>query len=452
MLHAMQRAIALMTILAAAQPAVAAPFSHTTLENGLQVFVATTPAAPRTAIALTSTVSRDDMPCDLAQLPHLVEHLAFEPLEHGDLAGKRPDQVFNDNAGYLNASTTPSSMHFHGRVHSQYTRQALGALGAAVVYRPAIAKAVDRERTLVMKELGRSKFNAWLGNASPLLKRLVGRISPEDCRWDLSLREMSASHVESHWKDIFDPRNMSLFVATDLPRDDVLPMVTAAFGAVPQAGTWVSADRPAIIANEPVRQVRLATGRGTIVGAVIYIFGRDETPATARIITKLLDAQAFDKLRQQKGLAYKVSAEYSAVDRAITVLAEPSAEDAEIALEAIKEVVGSALRVEDPEAFERARHAVALEMESFSEQPEVNVAYASGREVGLRSGMDPVAFDTTQMMTAEQYRTFIDNWLDGEPVYFIETRVGDHLPPWAFLVPIIVLAILAIAKRARRKP
>lgn len=427
-----------------AATAAAAPFQASTLGNGMQVFVSHTPAAHRTAFSLHSTVGPDDVPCEQQELPHLVEHLLFEGL------GPNHDQaaidLFEGYAGAVNARTTPAAMVLHGYAHSGFAQDAIATIAEAITYRPQVAAAVDREKHLIMREHDLSPLQARFGMAMPAATLLTGRRDPSTCRWDSSLTHLGADDVRALWASMFDPRNLTLYVSSDLLPAEIEAKVAAAFGELPQGGA-ITAPTPARPVEQPPMHLwRWAGGTTVEVGAVLYLKGDPGSTAVPELTAKLIERLAFDRLRTKGGKTYHVDTAFYPEDHAIRVVTSPSESDTEETLVLLRGAIDDALKANLPPAdYESVRDAFALKISSFSEQPELNVAMAVGRDATLRAGVDPVDMSALQGLSLESYRSFVAGWVDGEPQYYVEKRPLSVVPWW--LIPALLAVALVLALR-----
>jgi zinc protease len=131
------------------------PVHHATLDDGLEILLQPTHAAPVAAVQVFARVGSADETKDEAGLAHFHEHMLFKGTERrgvGDVAGE-----VENAGGRINAYTSFDVTAYHATVPSDAWRVALDVLADAVCASAFDAEEIVREREVVLEEIRRSE-------------------------------------------------------------------------------------------------------------------------------------------------------------------------------------------------------------------------------------------------------------------------------------------------------
>lgn len=431
-------------------PAAAAVFQGETLVNGTRVYVAHTPGHQRTVFRLGSTVGPDDSPCYKLQLAHLTEHLMFEGLGAGGQESLM--RLMDRHAGEINAVTHPTAVTVVGYVHSRFALKTVDLLADAITYRDSINAVLERERKIIKAELEYTPINNHIGHSNGTLYDLLTRRSPGECGLDRSITKLTAEDVAAFWKDLFDPRNLTLYISSDVPAEQLMPAVHQAFGSRPETGRAIPATTRNPIPHEgDLSTIRWTLGDKTTLGAIVYVNPNDINVMAQDLLLLLLQIETDEAVRQQGGHTYHVSVSYRPSNGAISISTTPRPGEEALAMAALKEAISRVLSGHVPErVFTDQRSAHALRVSAYATSPELNIDNASWRAAALDAGVDVVDTSDLEQMSQHDLAAFAAAWVIGEPVYVVERRPASYVPWWAIAALIVVMFGIAIPWKSAR--
>ena len=209
------------------------PFTHRTLDNGLDVLVHEDRNCPIVAVNVWYHVgSKNEVP-GRTGFAHLFEHLMFEGSEHYDHGYFQPLQ----NAGAsLNGSTNADRTNYWEVVPSNALELALWMESDRMGYLlPALTDAkFNNQREVVLNERRQNYENRPYGLAG---SALLAELYPADHPYNwltigaaADLRAAHADDVRAFFKTYYHPRNASLALAGDVDVDDALLLAEKYFG------------------------------------------------------------------------------------------------------------------------------------------------------------------------------------------------------------------------------
>jgi zinc protease len=209
------------------------PFTHRTLDNGLDVLVHQDRNCPIVAVNIWYHVgSKDEVP-GRTGFAHLFEHLMFEGSEHYDHGYFQPLQ----NAGAsINGSTNGDRTNYWEVVPRNALELALWMESDRMGYLlPALTDAkFNNQRAVVLNERRQNYENRPYGLAG---MALLAELYPPDHPYHWltigaaeDLRAAHADDVRAFFKTYYHPRNASLALAGDIDVDDALKLAERYFG------------------------------------------------------------------------------------------------------------------------------------------------------------------------------------------------------------------------------
>ena len=223
------------------------PFTHRTLDNGLDVLVHEDRNCPIVAVNVWYHVgSKNEVP-GRTGFAHLFEHLMFEGSEHYDHGYFQPLQ----NAGAsLNGSTNGDRTNYWEVVPRNALELALWMESDRMGYLlPALTEAkFNNQREVVLNERRQNYENRPYGLAgSALLAELYPPDHPYHWLTIGAAADLRAAHlddVRAFFQTYYHPRNASLALAGDIDVDEALQLADKYFGDL-EPGSKPAPVRPA---------------------------------------------------------------------------------------------------------------------------------------------------------------------------------------------------------------
>jgi zinc protease len=230
------------------------PFTHITLDNGLDVIVHEDRDCPIVAVSVWYHVGSKDEKPGRTGFAHLFEHLMFEGSQHHDEGYFRPLQ---EAGGVLNGSTSVDRTNYWEVVPSNALELALWMESDRMGYLlPALTEAkFDNQRSVVLNERRQNYENRPYGFAG---MAIVSALYPPDhpYHWMTigaaeDLQAAKLDDVRAFFQTYYRPRNASLAIAGDVDTREALTLATAFFGDIDAGGAAPSVDvRPPALTGE----------------------------------------------------------------------------------------------------------------------------------------------------------------------------------------------------------
>jgi predicted Zn-dependent peptidase len=284
------------------------------LPCGIRLVTETMPDVRSVAVAYwVGTGSRDE-PGDLAGASHFLEHLLFKGTE-GRSAAAIAEQL-DEVGGDCNAFTTKEYTTFYVRLLSEHLPLGLDIL-SDIMWAPALrADDVDAERTVILDEilmhadepadLAAERWQAALFPEHALGRDTLGTAS--------SVQRITRDDISAFFDLHYRPSNMVVSVAGDCTHDVVAAELERRF-----AGT-AGGTLPARVAPGPdtvaLDVVRRSTEQAHLVYGMRSVSRFDERRWALAVLNHVLggglSSRLFQKVREQRGLAYSVWSERAA--------------------------------------------------------------------------------------------------------------------------------------------
>ncbi len=283
------------------------------LTSGARLATETMPGVRSVAIGFwVGTGSRDE-PDRLAGASHFLEHLLFKgtPARSAAAIAEALDEVGGD----CNAFTTKEYTAFYVRLLSEHLHLGLDVLGD-IMDDPSLAEHdVDAERTVILDEIlmhadepsdlaGEMAMSA-LFPGHPLGRDTLG--TPE------SVGATTASQIRGFFEEHYRPGNVVVAVAGDCRHEEVAAALEARFAARPGGGAPSRA--PVTHDVDPLVVVRRQTEQAHLVLGMRSVSRFDEARWPLAVLNVVLggglSSRLFQKVREQRGLAYSIWSERS---------------------------------------------------------------------------------------------------------------------------------------------
>jgi zinc protease len=220
------------------------PFTHHTLDNGLDVLVHQDRNCPIVAVNVWYHVgSKNEVP-GRTGFAHLFEHLMFEGSQHYDHGYFQPLQ---EAGASLNGSTNADRTNYWEVVPNNALELALWMESDRMGYLlPALTGAkFNNQRDVVLNERRQNYENRPYGLAGmALLSELYPTDHPYHWLTIGAAEDLQAAHVDDvreFFRTYYHPQNASLALAGDVDPDEALRLADEYFGSLP------SGVRPALV-------------------------------------------------------------------------------------------------------------------------------------------------------------------------------------------------------------
>jgi predicted Zn-dependent peptidase len=328
------------------------------MSNGIAVAVDPLPGAQSAAIGLYAMVGSRSEPEHLSGLAHVVEHMVFKGAGSRDARGIA--EAIEDVGGALNAWTARDQTVFYGRTLAK-DAPLLCELIAELVREPHVAADhLEREKDVILSELGEvvdspddlvheHLFEAAF-DGQPLGRSILGRAD--------TLRTITRDDCLSWIRDELVPSRLILSASGKVDASEILSRAERLFGDMENwPGRPISgADFSGGVRNDrrEFEQAHWCLGLPGLAAA------DPRLPALSTFVQALgggMSSRLFQELREERGLAYSVSAWNQAyADTGIVALS--CAADRERAVESMhlaRTVLADAVETLDEAEIQRAR-------------------------------------------------------------------------------------------------
>jgi predicted Zn-dependent peptidase len=343
------------------------------LPSGIRLVTETMADVRSVAMAFWVGAGSRDENDELAGASHFLEHLLFKGTDGRSAVAIA--ESFDEVGGDCNAFTTKEYTTFYVRLLSEHLPLGLDIL-SEIMWEPALREAdVDAERTVILDEilmhadepadLAAEQWQAAMFPDHPLGRDTLGTAS--------TVSDLHAAEIRGFFEEHYRPANMVVSVAGDCTHEQVAADLEARFAGRP-GGQVPVRSAPA---NEPtsLHVVRRATEQAHVVYGMRSISRDDERRWPLAVLNHVLggglSSRLFQKVREERGLAYSIWSERAAYQDAGSLAV----------------VVGTA-----PENVDEVLRIVAGELELLGQQGitarELAVAKGNVRAELLLSGED----------------------------------------------------------------
>ncbi len=349
----------------------------TTLANGLRVVTDAMPGLHSAAVGLWVAAGGRHEREDQNGIAHFLEHMAFKGTPSRSAA--RIAEEIEDVGGYLNAYTSREMTAYYARVLAADVPLALDVI-ADIVLNPLFAEAdIDTERHVILQEIGQTLDTPddivfdWLQEAAypgqPIGRSILGPPGHVEGFGAADLRGFMAEH--------YVPGRMILAAAGAVDHAAVVARAGELFGGL--APRPAPAAVPAAFASGERREARdLEQVHLTL--AFEAPAHRDPDFHVAQVFATLMgggmSSRLFQKLREERGLCYSISAQAHSYDDSglLTVYAGTAAEDiallATLAVEEFRAAAAGAGEAEVARARAQLRAGLLMGLEGSSSRVE----------------------------------------------------------------------------------
>jgi len=281
------------------------------LPSGIRLVTETMADVRSVAVAYwVGSGSRDESD-ELAGASHFLEHLLFKGTSTRSAAAIA--EALDEVGGDCNAFTTKEYTTFYVRLLSEHLPLGLDIL-SEIMWDPALRPSdVDAERTVILDEIlmhadepADLVAEQWQSSLFP--GHALGR---DTLGTQATVGDLDASDIRRFFEHHYRPGNMVVSVAGDCTHDGVAADLERRFtgqggGTAPSRGAPGSA-------TERLRVVRRPTEQAHVVYGVRSVSRFDERRFALAVLNHVLggglSSRLFQKVREERGLAYSVWSE-----------------------------------------------------------------------------------------------------------------------------------------------
>jgi predicted Zn-dependent peptidase len=364
----------------------------TTLDSGLRVVTHTMPGLQTAAVGLFAEAGSRHEPEALNGIAHLYEHMVFKGA--GGRSAREISEAIEDVGGDLNACTERDATSFTASVMAEHVPFAVELI-ADMILKPHFTEAeLLREKDVVLQELGEAKDtpgdiifdDLW---AAAYGDQLLGRsILGEEA----SVGRISVADLHEWRTGRFHAGNLILAAAGKVEHDALVALAERHFADLP-AGTAAEA--------EPARFTGgIKAGRQSSEQAHLTLgFPAPDARApdffAARLFSDIVGGGAssrlFQQLREERGLAYSVSAGLHPYEDTglFYVYAATARREAEAAAQLIETVLAEAAENATQRELDRVRTQARAALLMSLETPWGQASYLARQLVLWGRLVDP---------------------------------------------------------------
>jgi predicted Zn-dependent peptidase len=343
------------------------------LPSGIRLVTETMADVRSVAVAFWVGSGSRDEPDELSGASHFLEHLLFKGTASRSAASiaESLDEVGGDS----NAFTTKEYTTFYVRLLSEHLPLGLDIL-SEIMWEPALRPAdVDGERTVILDEilmhadepldLASEQWQASMFPGHPLGRDTLGTAA--------TVEALSAPDVRGFFDEHYRPGNIVVSVAGDCTHESVAAELQRRFtghsgGAAPVRVAPGDEIRPLHVVRRPTEQAHVIYG---VQSVSRYDERRWALAVLNHVLGGGLSSRLFQKIREERGLAYSVWSERTAYQDAgsLAIVAGTAPEN-----------VHEVLRIVTGELEELAEHGIT--------EREMTIAKGNLRAEMLLSGED----------------------------------------------------------------
>ncbi len=284
-------------------------YRKTVLESGLTILSEEVPAVESFALGVTANAGSRDDEESLSGLAHFVEHTAFRSTLKR--SAKQIARQFEDLGAYSNAFTTKDVTCYYVRALSGKFSKILDILIDLAAHPVFVQKDVEKERSIIIEEI-----RSYEDDPEELIFDYGDKLIYNDAGPSLpiagfveSVEKINSEHLIEFHKKYYDPRNIIISVAGNIPHDRIVREVSDLFdlassGAVchtKRTGIAYSPDN--VTVEKPFQQAHILLCR-----QVEGMQSEDRYPLA--VLNILLgdgfSSRLYQRLREKHGLAYSV--------------------------------------------------------------------------------------------------------------------------------------------------
>jgi predicted Zn-dependent peptidase len=292
------------------------PFDQrkTTLDNGLVVLTETVPHTRAVSFGVFLRTGSRFERAEQNGLTHFIEHAVFKGTRRRSAL-----QIANEAdalGGNLNAYTSRESVGFHNEIVDNDLHRGFELLTDLVLQPAFDPTELDKERNVILEEIKMTEdapddviFDIFTENFyvnHPLGRRILG--TPD------TLATFKDARLIDYFESLFSPANLVVAAAGNLAHDEIIELAAQTFGASPPRAAAAPTAAPAPVAHLSFRykaeleqaHLTFAVPCPSVVSEKFYTVGM-----LSNLLGGGLSSRLFQAVREERGLAYDVSASAS---------------------------------------------------------------------------------------------------------------------------------------------
>ncbi len=353
------------------------------LKNGIRVIIDPMPSLETVAFGAWAQAGSVDEREEEHGIAHLLEHMAFKGTERRS-ARDIAEQI-ETVGGHLNAATSQQRTGYYVRLLKGDLELGVDII-ADILQNPLFDESeLEKEKEVVVQEIGEAADTpddavfellqeaSWEGD--PLARPILG--TPQ------SVRAQSPSSLRGFMYRCYSAQTLVIAAAGNIDPDHFLPLVESRFGDFPSNGAGPARTIPAFKGGlrHDAREIEQSHLAIALPGAA----SRDDDFFATRIFADALgggmSSRLFQKIREERGLAYSVYAFADGYDECGLVGAYVGADASQIRDAAqlirmeIEEMAAGSTQIEIDRARAMLRSSLMMSLES----PAARIEIAAGQ-------------------------------------------------------------------------
>src|SRR6516162_4427348 len=278
-----------------------------TLANGLRVATDQIETVESVSLGIWIDVGTRHEPPELNGVAHFLEHMAFKGTERR--SARAIAEEIEAVGGHVNAYTSRESTAYYAKVLKEDVPLALDILGDILQNSTFDPEELDRERTVILQELGQANdtpddiiFDYFQERAYPdqaMGRPVLGR--PE------IIRELSREAVVSYLRDHYGARRMVVAAAGNLEHKRLLELAAKLLSNFPADRSV--ATEPAQYSGGDRRENRDLEQLHLVLGFPGVALGDPDFYAASVLSTAFgggMSSRLFQEIREKRGLVYTI--------------------------------------------------------------------------------------------------------------------------------------------------
>ena len=278
-----------------------------TLANGLRVATDQIETVESVSLGIWIDVGTRHEPPELNGVAHFLEHMAFKGTERR--SARAIAEEIEAVGGHVNAYTSRESTAYYAKVLKEDVPLALDILGDILQHSTFDQEELDRERTVILQELGQANdtpddiiFDYFQERAYPdqaMGRPVLGR--PE------IIRELSREAVVSYLRDHYGARRMVVAAAGNLEHERLLELAAKLLSGFPADRSV--ATEPAQYSGGDRRENRDLEQLHLVLGFPGVALGDPDFYAASVLSTAFgggMSSRLFQEIREKRGLVYAI--------------------------------------------------------------------------------------------------------------------------------------------------
>jgi zinc protease len=226
--------IAVLTLGAPAAVSIAGETTFYTLDNGMQVILKESHAAPLiSSVIIVKAGSKFESEKNNG-FTHLLEHMLFNGTE--TRTREQIEDGINDYGGYINAFTRQEMTGYLVVMPSEFIEQGLDIQSDQLFNSILPADQFPKERDIVVEEIKKDNdvagniaydyFNSVKFAGTPYARPVIG--------YEETIRKVSRDEVMAYYKKYYVPNNMTAFISGDFEIPEMKRLIQKYYGSVPR--------------------------------------------------------------------------------------------------------------------------------------------------------------------------------------------------------------------------